>query len=406
MESATAEDAIHLIPGASIAGGRYRLLVFHGGPPALQFWQALDTALDRQVALTFVDPDRTLPDDELQEILSRTLRLSRIDMPGYRPCARCRAHRRRRSGGRRVDPGRVAAGGGRHLPVAGRRRARHPVAGRGGRRRPPCRRCVVDRSPEPASGQHRGRCGAGVPSHAARCHPRGRHPRYRCCPVCAADQSLAAGRGRHTQRAAVRGPRPGGAARRAALGRPQHPLPDLGRRRAFGAGWWWNQNGTNAFEPSPAVDRSGRPHRADRARRRPGQIGPTTDRARKHGGHGGPRPQAARGDDRVGHRGRHRRGGVDRARIGAEQDVRRRRRRHRRRSTRAQPIVIQFHGLRWRRRRQHRQTRSRHGVLARGRGATRRVWPVSRSTAIRPPYGRPTPIRTPPRSPGSRTASA
>lgn len=60
----------------------YRLLVFHGGAPPLQFWQALDTALDRQVALTFVDPDGALPDEVLQEILSRTLRLSRIDKPG------------------------------------------------------------------------------------------------------------------------------------------------------------------------------------------------------------------------------------------------------------------------------------------------------------------------------------
>lgn len=71
-----------LVPGARIAGGRYRLLVFHGGAPPLQFWQALDTALDRQVALTFVDPDGTLPEEVLQEILSRTLRLSRIDKPG------------------------------------------------------------------------------------------------------------------------------------------------------------------------------------------------------------------------------------------------------------------------------------------------------------------------------------
>ena len=84
-ESATespAGDDIALIPGASIAGGRYRLLVFHGGPPALQFWQALDTALDRQVALTFVDPDGTLPDETVREILSRTSRLSRIDRAG------------------------------------------------------------------------------------------------------------------------------------------------------------------------------------------------------------------------------------------------------------------------------------------------------------------------------------
>jgi putative peptidoglycan lipid II flippase len=76
-----AED-VHLVPGARIAGGRYRLLVFHGGAPPLQFWQALDTKLDRQVALTFVDPDGALPHDVLQDILSRTLRLSRIDKPG------------------------------------------------------------------------------------------------------------------------------------------------------------------------------------------------------------------------------------------------------------------------------------------------------------------------------------
>jgi len=77
-----APEDVHLVPGARIAGGRYRLLVFHGGAPPLQFWQALDTALDRQVALTFVDPDGSLPDEALQEILSRTLRLSRIDKPG------------------------------------------------------------------------------------------------------------------------------------------------------------------------------------------------------------------------------------------------------------------------------------------------------------------------------------
>jgi putative peptidoglycan lipid II flippase len=82
IESATADEDVHLIPGATIGGGRYRLLVFHGGPPNLQFWQALDTALDRQVALTFVDPGATLPDEQVQETLSRTLKLSRLDMPG------------------------------------------------------------------------------------------------------------------------------------------------------------------------------------------------------------------------------------------------------------------------------------------------------------------------------------
>lgn len=82
IEAATSDEDVHLIPGATIGGGRYRLLVFHGGPPNLQFWQALDTALDRQVALTFVDPEAALPDEELQEILDRTLRLSRIEAPG------------------------------------------------------------------------------------------------------------------------------------------------------------------------------------------------------------------------------------------------------------------------------------------------------------------------------------
>lgn len=82
IEAATADDDVHLIPGATIASGRYRLLVFHGGPPHLQFWHAMDTVLDRQVALTFVDPDAVLSDDELSKILSRTMRLSSIDVPG------------------------------------------------------------------------------------------------------------------------------------------------------------------------------------------------------------------------------------------------------------------------------------------------------------------------------------
>jgi putative peptidoglycan lipid II flippase len=81
-DSVTGKDEQHLSPGAIIARGRYRLLVFHGGAPQLQFWQALDTALNRQVALTFVDPDGALPDEQLREILTRTMRLSRIDQLG------------------------------------------------------------------------------------------------------------------------------------------------------------------------------------------------------------------------------------------------------------------------------------------------------------------------------------
>ncbi|MDT5402390.1 MAG: putative peptidoglycan lipid flippase [Mycobacterium sp.] len=82
LDAATQDDDVHLIPGATIAGGRYRLLVFHGGPPHLQFWHAMDISYDRQVALTFVDPDAALPDHELAEILARTMKLSRIERPG------------------------------------------------------------------------------------------------------------------------------------------------------------------------------------------------------------------------------------------------------------------------------------------------------------------------------------
>ncbi len=80
--SSDIREDVQLVPGARIAGGRYRLLVSHGGVPPLQFWQALDTALNRQVALTFVDPGRSLPDDRVREILARTSRLSRVDKPG------------------------------------------------------------------------------------------------------------------------------------------------------------------------------------------------------------------------------------------------------------------------------------------------------------------------------------
>lgn len=73
---------LSLGPGATVSSGRYRLLVFHGGPAGLQFWQALDTALDRQVALTFVDPDRRLSDQQVREILERTQQLSRLERPG------------------------------------------------------------------------------------------------------------------------------------------------------------------------------------------------------------------------------------------------------------------------------------------------------------------------------------
>ncbi|GAB2645316.1 murein biosynthesis integral membrane protein MurJ [Gordonia jinhuaensis] len=81
-----------LVPGAQVAGGRYRLLSHHGGTRGLQFWRARDIHLDRDVALTFVDPDQsatpatgTPPERQSegpQAVLSRTLRLGRVNTPG------------------------------------------------------------------------------------------------------------------------------------------------------------------------------------------------------------------------------------------------------------------------------------------------------------------------------------
>jgi putative peptidoglycan lipid II flippase len=76
-----------LVPGAAVAGGRYRLLAEHGGSGELRFWQARDTTLDRDVALTFVDAAQSSPaqDPELegpQAVLSRTRRLGGITTPG------------------------------------------------------------------------------------------------------------------------------------------------------------------------------------------------------------------------------------------------------------------------------------------------------------------------------------
>ncbi|MDF0529420.1 lipid II flippase MurJ [Tsukamurella sp. 8F] len=82
-----------LIPGAVVAGGRYRLIEHHGGIRGLQFWQARDINLDRDVALTFVDSEQRAPvpergeqislrGDGPQSILSRTLRLGRVHSNG------------------------------------------------------------------------------------------------------------------------------------------------------------------------------------------------------------------------------------------------------------------------------------------------------------------------------------
>lgn len=70
-----------VMPGARIADGRYRLLTSHGGPDGLQFWQATDIELNRPVALTIID-GTVFSSDQVQDILSNTLRLSKIESPG------------------------------------------------------------------------------------------------------------------------------------------------------------------------------------------------------------------------------------------------------------------------------------------------------------------------------------
>ncbi|MCF8589058.1 murein biosynthesis integral membrane protein MurJ [Gordonia liuliyuniae] len=81
-----------LVPGAAVAGGRYRLLEPQGGTRGLAFWRAKDIGLDREVGLTFVDPDQKFPPvnpgqrDPLQEgpqaVLHRTRRLGQLHTAG------------------------------------------------------------------------------------------------------------------------------------------------------------------------------------------------------------------------------------------------------------------------------------------------------------------------------------
>jgi putative peptidoglycan lipid II flippase len=81
-ESSPLVNEYRPLPGTSVANGRYRLLASHGARPHLQFWQGIDLATGREVALTLVDPDGALPEEFVHEILARTVRLKGVDMPG------------------------------------------------------------------------------------------------------------------------------------------------------------------------------------------------------------------------------------------------------------------------------------------------------------------------------------
>ena len=153
------------------------------------------------MALTFVDPDGALPEDALQEILARTLRLSRIDKPGV---ARVLDVVHTGSGGLVVAEW---IRGGSLQEVAdtapspiGAVRAMQSLAAAADAAHRAGVALSIDH-PEPGPGQHRRRRCARVPRDDARREPAGRHPRYRRRAVCPAGQPLAAAGVRRTQRA-------------------------------------------------------------------------------------------------------------------------------------------------------------------------------------------------------------
>ncbi|MDQ1199625.1 murein biosynthesis integral membrane protein MurJ [Rhodococcus sp. SORGH_AS303] len=151
-----------LIPGASVAGGRYRLLAPHGGARGLKFWQAHDVKLDREVALTFVDADQRSTGDATRARRRPAGRAVPDSAPGPDQLARPRPRPRRRPRQlgrhrrRGVDSRTIPARDGRHGTVAPGRRQRHQVAGRCGRGRPSRRRRTVHRPPGPCAHQHQG----------------------------------------------------------------------------------------------------------------------------------------------------------------------------------------------------------------------------------------------------------
>lgn len=82
--SSQPQGAPRLIPGSVIAGNRYRLIAHHGGHSGFQFWKARDIRLDRDVALTFVNPreDDADPSVGVRSTLDRSVQLARVNSPG------------------------------------------------------------------------------------------------------------------------------------------------------------------------------------------------------------------------------------------------------------------------------------------------------------------------------------
>ena len=271
MDSASAVDGdeAHLIPGASIADGRYRLLVFHGGPPAPAVLAGAGHRAGPAGGADLRRPRRTLPDDELQES--------------------CPAHSGSAGSTSRASPGcstspHTGAGawwssewirGGSLQEVADT--SPSPSAGSG-----PCSRWPPPPMPPTAPGS---RCpsttpaGCGSASKAMSrwhfpatmpdCHPPGRHPRDRCCAVRPAGQSLAAARVGRAQRSGTRRAPTRPVSPSNPRDRPRHSLPDLARPRLARFKRMAVSARLNTFELAAAGHRGGRPHRPDRARSRP-----------------------------------------------------------------------------------------------------------------------------------------
>ena len=70
-----------LARGMTVAG-RYRLLASHGGRSLLRFWHAVEVTSGREVGLTVVDPRGELPQEFVNEILARTIRLRGLGTSG------------------------------------------------------------------------------------------------------------------------------------------------------------------------------------------------------------------------------------------------------------------------------------------------------------------------------------
>ena len=251
-------DDLRLIPGASVGDGRYRLLLWHGGLEHLQFWQALDTTLHRQVALTLVDPDGRLPDEQIQAIVSRTLSLSRLDMPGMARVLQVV----------RAAPGAIVVAewirGATLAEVADTDPS--PVGAARAMRSLAAAAEAAHRGGTALSIDHPSRVRVSIEGHVALAFPAtmpdatrgGRPARHRRLPLRAAGRPLAAPPARGAQRSGPRAGRDRSPAERPHGHRRRYSFPNLGRRDGLVAGVRRDPQRHNASEHAGAGHRRSR----------------------------------------------------------------------------------------------------------------------------------------------------